>query len=93
MYIWTCAIRENWSAFRRVARLLISPLVAFVRSGKSYAQARRNGADMKQFLVDLPAIFILHMASGIGIATGLLLGYRNSRLQFTECETNIARVE
>jgi hypothetical protein len=93
MYIWTCTVLENWSAFRRVARLLTSPLVAFVRCGKSYAQARRNGADMKQFFVDLPAIFILHMASGTGIATGLLLGCRNSRLQFTECETNLARVE
>jgi glycosyl transferase family 2 len=92
-YIWTCAVLENWSAFRRVARLLTSPLVAFVRSGKSYAQARRNGADMKQFFVDLPAIFILHMASGTGIATGLLLGCRNSRLQFTDCETNMARVD
>lgn len=93
MYIWTCVVLEKWSTTRRITRFLTSPLVAFVRSGKSYVQARRNGADMKQFFVDLPAIFIMHMASGVGIAAGLLLGYRNSRLQFTECETNIARAE
>jgi hypothetical protein len=92
-YIWTFVLLEKWSTMRRIARFLTSPLVAFVRSGKSYVQARRNGADMKQFFVDLPAIFAMHMASGIGIAAGLLLGYRNSQLQFTECETNIARVE
>jgi glycosyltransferase involved in cell wall biosynthesis len=92
-YIRTCIILERWSPLRQIARLLTSPLIAFVRSAKSYAQARRNRADMKQFFVDLPAIFALHMASGIGIAAGLLFGYRNSRLQFTECETNIARVE
>ena len=93
MYISTRIVLEKWSALRRMARLLTSPLVAFVRSGRSYAQARRNGADMKQFFVDLPAIFILHTASGAGAATGLLLGYGDSRLQFTECETNMARVD
>ena len=93
MYISTRVVLEKWSAFRRMARLFASPLVAFVRSGKSYVRARRNGANMKQFFVDLPAIFILHMASGTGIATGLLFGDRDSRLKFTECETNMARVE
>jgi hypothetical protein len=93
MYISTCVILDKWPATRRLARLLTSPLVAFVRSRKSYLQARRNGADMKQFFVDLPVIFIMHMASGIGIAAGLLFGYQNSRWQFTEAESNIARAE
>jgi hypothetical protein len=91
MYIRTCVVLDKWSAIRQMARFLTSPLVAFVRCRKSYAQARRNGADMKQFFVDLPAIFTMHMASGMGIAAGLLFGYQNSRLQFTECETNAVR--
>lgn len=93
MYIWTCVILEKWSTIRRIARFATSPLIGFVRSAKSYVQARRNGVDMKQFFVDLPAIFILHTASGIGIAIGLLFGYLNSRLKFTECETNAERAD
>jgi hypothetical protein len=93
MYIRTCVLLEKWSLIRRTARFLTSLFIGFVRSCKSYIHARRNGADMKQFFVDLPAIFILHVASGIGIATGLLFGYQNSRLQFTECETNANRAD
>lgn len=93
MYIRTCVILEKWSTMRRIARFVTSPLVGFVRSWKSYAQARRNRVDIKQFFIDLPAIFILHNAAGVGIAVGLLFGYRNSRLQFTECETNAFRAD
>lgn len=93
MYIGTCVILEKWSPLRQIARLLTSPLVAFVRCYKSFVQAEKNGADMKRFFGDLPGIFGLHMASGMGIAAGLLFGYRNCRIKFTECETNALRAE
>jgi hypothetical protein len=63
------------------------PLVPFVRALKNYKQARENGAEGKQFLIDLPACFLFHIASALGMAAGLFFGHKNSERKFADCET------
>jgi hypothetical protein len=75
----------------RTLRLLSMPLVPFVRIAKGCLQARRNGSDMKQFWLDAPAVFVLHVGSAAGMAVGLLLGYQCSEWRFTDCETSSPR--
>jgi hypothetical protein len=91
MYICNRLLIENWSRLHRVLRFLSTPLSPFVRTLKSYRRAKRNVSDMKQFLADLPAMFLLHVGSATGLAAGLLFGYQNSRQKFADCETNAQR--
>lgn len=87
IYICNLLTLEKWSAIRRALRFLITPLVPFVRARRNYVVAKQNGASMKQFFADLPAAFLFHIGSTMGMAAGLLFGYQNSERKFAECET------
>src|SRR4051812_22093990 len=88
MYICNLVVTKKWSLPYRTLRLLSMPLVPFVRIVKGCLQARRNGSDMKQFWLDAPSVFLLHVGSALGMAVGLLLGYQCSEWRFTDCETS-----
>jgi glycosyltransferase involved in cell wall biosynthesis len=91
MYICNVVILERWSLLHRLARFLATPLVPFVRLLKSCRQTIRNNVDLKQFVADSPVAFLYHCASALGMATGLLFGFQDSELQFTNCETGKPR--
>ncbi len=93
MYICNLVVLEKWKTLRRIARLLATPLVPFVRLGRSFWQAQRNRADMKQFIADAPIAFAYHSASALGVANGLLFGFQDSELEFTNCETAKPRAD
>jgi hypothetical protein len=93
MYICNLTTLEKWSLLHRVMRFLRMPLVPFIRLFRSYRQAKRNGADMNQFIADSPMVFLYHSASALGMATGLLFGFQNSELEFTNCETSYPRAD
>ena len=93
MYICNLVAMEKWTGLHQVARLLATPLVPFVRLWKSFRQALRNRADMKQFISDAPIGFVYHSASALGIANGLLFGIQDSELEFTCCETGNPRAD
>ena len=93
MYICNRVVLENWSLLHRVTRFLATPLVPFARSWKMYRQTKQNNADLKQFVADLPVAFLYHCASALGMATGLLFGFQNSELEFTNCETGKPRAD
>jgi hypothetical protein len=93
MYICNLVAMEKWTVPHQMARLLATPLVPFVRLWKSFKQALRNRADMKQFIVDAPIGFVYHSASALGIANGLLFGMQDSELEFTCCETGNPRAD
>ena len=87
IYICNRLTVERWSPVRRALRLAAMPLVPFVRVFRNYRHAGRNGADMKQFFADLPALLLFHAASAAGMAAGLLFGYQDSERKFADCET------
>ncbi len=91
MYICNRLVAERWSLLHRVLRLLSAPLSPFVRTLKCYRRARQNASSMKQFLADMPGLFLLHVGSAAGMATGLLLGYQDCERKFTDCETSAQR--
>jgi glycosyltransferase involved in cell wall biosynthesis len=91
MYICNRLAVESWSVTHRVLRFLATPLSPFVRTFKNYRRAKGNGSSMKQFFADLPVSFFLHVASGSGLAAGLLLGHQNSEANFADCETSAER--
>jgi glycosyl transferase family 2 len=93
MYMCNLVRMENWTPLHRIARLLATPLVPFVRLWKSYRQAQRNRAGGKQFIADAPVAFLYHSASALGIANGLLFGLQDSELEFTNCETGKPRAD
>lgn len=91
MYIRNRVILENWSALYQLLRFLATPLVPFVRTFKGYRQAKENASAMGQFVADLPLAFLYHTGSALGMGAGLLLGYQDSALKFTNCECAIRR--
>ena len=91
MYICNLVAMEKWTLLHRAARLLATPLVPFTRLWRSFRQAQRNRADVKQFIADAPISFAYHSASALGIANGLLFGFQDSELEFTDCETSRER--
>jgi len=93
MYICNRVIMEKWTRPYQLLRFLSTPLVPFVRTFKGYRQAKQNGAAMKQFFADLPLAFLYHTGSALGMAAGLLLGYQDSELKFTDCETGTRRAD
>jgi glycosyltransferase involved in cell wall biosynthesis len=93
MYMSNLVAMENWTLWHRVARLLATPLVPFVRLWRSYRQAQRNRANVRQFIADAPVAFAYHSASALGSANGLLFGLQDSELEFTNCETGKPRAD
>ena len=93
MYMCNLVTMENWTLRHRVARLLATPFVPFVRLWRSYRQAQRNRVDVKQFIADAPVAFVYHSASALGCANGLLFGLQDSELEFTNCETGKPRAD
>jgi hypothetical protein len=91
MYICNRLALEKWSFPHRALRFLSTPLSPFVRTIKSYRRARENVSEMKQFLADLPVLFLYHVGSASGLAAGLLFGYQNSEHKFADCETSARR--
>jgi len=91
MYICNRVMLEKWSILRRGVRFLATPLVPFARLWKSFFQTRRNAVNMPQFVADSPTAFLYHCASALGMATGLLFGFQDSELEFTNCETGKPR--
>ena len=89
IYICNLLTLEEWSPLRRALRLGAMPLVPFIRVFRNYRHAGRNGADMKQFFADLPALLLFHTASAAGMAAGLLFGYQDSERKFADCETTV----
>jgi glycosyltransferase involved in cell wall biosynthesis len=87
IYICNLLKVQRWSLMRRVSRLVLIPLVPFIRALKNYQFAKRNGREIKRFIVDLPALLLFHAASAAGIAAGLLFGCQNSERKFADCET------
>lgn len=87
IYICNRLTLERWSLMRRALCLAVTPLVPFVRVFRNYKHGERNGADVKQFVADLPALLLFHAASAAGMAAGLLFGYQNSERKFADCET------
>jgi hypothetical protein len=93
MYICNRVILERWSILRRGLRFLATPLVPFVRLWKSFVLTKRNAANLPQFIADSPTAFLYHCGSALGMATGLLFGFQDSELEFTNCETSKARAD
>lgn len=87
LYICNLMAVEKWSLGQRLRRLLVIPLVPFVRLLKNYRAAKQNRVEMKQLLADIPAIFLFHVASAAGMAAALLFGYQNSERRFADYET------
>jgi hypothetical protein len=93
MYICNLVAMEKWTGLHQAARLVTTPLIPFVRLWKSFRQALRNRADLRQFIADAPIGFVYHCGSALGIAIGLLFGIQDSELEFTSCETSHPRAE
>lgn len=93
MYICNRVITEKWTVPYQLLRFLATSLVPFVRTFNGYRLAKQNASTMKQFFADLPLAFLYHTGSALGMAAGLLLGYQNSELKFTDCETGARRAD
>jgi hypothetical protein len=93
MYICNRVVMEKWSLLRRATRFLATPLVPFVRWWNGLSQTKRNAANTLQFVADSPIVFLYHCASALGIAAGLLFGFQDSELEFTNCETGKSRAD
>jgi hypothetical protein len=93
MYILNRVIIEKWTRPYQLLRFLATPLVPFVRTFKGYKRAKQNASTMKEFFADLPLAFLYHTGSALGMLAGFLLGYQNSVLKFTECESAARRAD
>jgi GT2 family glycosyltransferase len=83
----------RWSFPRRALRIVLSPLIPWVRLAKMFVQTWRLGrSQFAQFVGDIPFILVVHHCSAAGQVAGLLNPLDTGAREFSHFEMNEPRL-
>jgi len=83
----------RWSLARRALRIVLSPLIPWVRLARMSVQAVRLGpSQFAQFVCDIPFVFAVSASSAAGQVAGLLNPLEKGAWEFSQFEMNEPRL-